>query len=68
MQVKIDDTLCTGCEVCVDICSEVFEMADDCVVAKVNPVPACKHTASPLRTVATSELVVPRSIPIATRC
>lgn len=50
MQVKIDETLCTGCEVCVDVCPEVFEMGDSFVVAKVNPVPdeyqdACREAA-----------------------
>lgn len=40
MQAKIDDTLCTGCEMCVDTCPEVFEMGDSIVQVKVDPVPA----------------------------
>ena len=40
MQVRVDDTLCTACEVCVDTCPDVFEMGDeDVVTVKVNPVP-----------------------------
>jgi ferredoxin len=40
MQVSIDESLCTACEVCVDICPEVFEMGESVVVVKTNPVPA----------------------------
>ncbi|MCK5219273.1 ferredoxin [bacterium] len=29
MQVSIDETLCTGCSVCVSELPEVFEMGDD---------------------------------------
>ncbi len=33
MKVVVDPDLCTGCELCVSTCPEVFEMGDD--VAKV---------------------------------
>ena len=36
MQVRVDETLCTGCEVCVDTCPDVFEMGDSVVEVKVN--------------------------------
>ena len=50
MQVRVDETLCTGCEVCVDTCPDVFEMGDSVVEVKVNPVPdelepACQEAA-----------------------
>ncbi len=40
MKAKIDKELCTGCELCVDTCPEVFEMQDDVAVVKTDPVPA----------------------------
>lgn len=29
MRASVDDDLCIGCELCVDICPTVFEMGDD---------------------------------------
>lgn len=40
MKATIDPDLCTGCELCVDTCPEVFEMEDDLAVVKVDEVPA----------------------------
>jgi len=39
MKVTVDEETCIGCEVCVDTCPEVFEMADDKARAKANEVP-----------------------------
>ena len=39
MKVKIEDDLCTACDLCVDSCPEVFEMGDDVAVVKVDVVP-----------------------------
>jgi len=40
MKVKIDEDLCTACELCVETCPDVFEMGDDVAVVKVDEVPA----------------------------
>ena len=39
MKAIVDPDLCTGCELCVQACPEVFEMEDDLAVAKVDKVP-----------------------------
>jgi len=35
MRVRVDEELCIGCEACVEICPEVFEMQGDAAVAKI---------------------------------
>lgn len=40
MKAVVDADLCTGCELCVDTCPEVFEMEDDIAVVIVDTVPA----------------------------
>ena len=40
MKAKIDEDLCTACELCVDTCPDVFEMEDDVAIVKVDEIPA----------------------------
>ncbi len=41
MKATVDPDLCTGCELCVETCPDVFEMNNDAVAqAKVDVVPA----------------------------
>jgi ferredoxin len=40
VKASIDAELCTGCELCVETCPEVFEMTDDVATVKVDEVPA----------------------------
>ena len=40
MQARVDPDLCTGCELCVTTCPEVFEMEDDKAIVKTDSVPA----------------------------
>ena len=39
MRAIVDKDTCIGCGLCCDVCPEVFEMADDKAVAKVDPIP-----------------------------
>ncbi len=39
MKAVVDEELCTGCELCVETCPEVFEMKGDVSVAIVDVVP-----------------------------
>jgi ferredoxin len=50
MKAVIDEDLCTACELCVDICADVFEMGDDVAIVKGDVVPEsaedeCKEAA-----------------------
>ena len=40
MKAIVDADLCTGCELCVSTCPEVFEMDDDIAKVIVDVVPA----------------------------
>jgi ferredoxin len=40
MKAVVDQDLCLGCAICVDVCPAVFEMQGDKAQAKVDPVPA----------------------------
>ena len=40
MKVRVDADICIGCETCVDICPEIFEMNDDIAITKTDSVPA----------------------------
>ena len=50
MKAKVDASTCTGCGLCIDACSEVFEMDDSTAKVKVAEVPkaaqdACREAA-----------------------
>jgi ferredoxin len=40
MEVRVDADICVGCETCVDICPEIFEMSDNIAITKMDTVPA----------------------------
>ncbi|MGQ3685259.1 MAG: ferredoxin [Candidatus Loosdrechtia sp.] len=39
MRAKVDPDICTGCELCVQTCPEIFHMEGDLAVAKDVDVP-----------------------------
>jgi ferredoxin len=39
MKVKVDRDACTGCELCIDTCPDLFEMDDDLAKEKMSEVP-----------------------------
>jgi ferredoxin len=39
MKCKVDQDLCTGDEICIQVCPEVFEMEGDKAVAKMGVIP-----------------------------
>lgn len=45
MRAKVDPDICTGCELCVQTCPEIFSMQGDVAVAKSTEVPSeCEDT------------------------
>ena len=45
MKVTVDASACTGCELCIDTCPEVFVMNGDVACVKSNPIPANSEAA-----------------------
>ena len=39
MRANINEELCTGCGLCVDVCPDVFEMKDDKAIVKGAEIP-----------------------------
>ena len=39
MKVRVDPELCSGDEICTQVCPEIFEMEGDKAVAKIEEVP-----------------------------
>jgi ferredoxin len=36
MRVRVDEDLCVGCEACIEICPEIFEMQGEMAVPKID--------------------------------
>ncbi len=40
MKAVVDPDVCTGCELCTELCPNVFKMDGDVAVAHADPVPS----------------------------
>ncbi len=40
MKATVDPNLCIGCELCVQICPDIFAMEEDLAIVSVDEVPA----------------------------
>ncbi|MBN2218618.1 MAG: ferredoxin [Pirellulales bacterium] len=39
MRAIVDESTCTGCGLCEEICPAIFELVDDVAKVKIDPVP-----------------------------
>lgn len=70
MKVTVDQSLCSGCGLCVETCPEVFELGDDSlaiVLVKTVPIEmedACRDAADqcPMEAITISESTVSRRL------
>jgi ferredoxin len=46
MKATVDKESCTGCELCTEICPEVFKMDDGVAVAYTAPVPSANENTA----------------------
>ena len=46
MKAVVDPDLCTSCELCTELCPDVFEMGDEAARVKVKEVPAAHEDAT----------------------
>lgn len=40
MTVRVDTMICSGCETCVSVCPQVFQMREGVAVPRMAPVPS----------------------------
>ncbi len=46
MKATVDKDVCIACELCTEICPEVFKMDDGAAVAYTSPVPAANESTA----------------------
>jgi ferredoxin len=59
MRVRVDTELCSGDEICTQVCPEIFEMEGDKAIAKIEEVPDnLKQCAKEARDSCPSEAII----------